>query len=34
MGDEFKFDNKQDALNLARKYRESCRDEAKEKGLL
>lgn len=34
MGDEFKFNNKQDALDLARRYKASCIAEAKDKGLL
>ncbi len=33
MPGEFKFTNKNNALELARKYRQSCFDEAKSKGL-
>lgn len=33
MGDEFRFDKKADALALARRYRQSCRDEAVKLGL-
>jgi hypothetical protein len=33
MNGEWKFTNKQDALALARAYRQSCFDEAKSKGL-
>jgi hypothetical protein len=34
LGDDFKFDNKEDALNLARKYRQECINEAKLKGII
>jgi hypothetical protein len=34
IGDDFKFDNKADALALARRYREECVTEAKMKGLI
>ncbi|MGJ8680482.1 hypothetical protein [Paraglaciecola sp.] len=34
IGDEFKFNNKQDAINLARRYREDCKQEAIKKSLI
>lgn len=34
IGDEFKFDNKEDALEFARRYRQECIEEANSKGLL
>ena len=34
MGDQFKFKHKEDALNLARKFRQDCINEAKDKGLI
>ncbi len=34
LGDEFKFDNKKDAISLARRYRQECIDEAKSRGLI
>jgi hypothetical protein len=34
MNGKWKFTNKQDALALARDYRQSCFDEAKSKGLI
>jgi len=34
IGDEFKFNNKQDAINLAKRYRQDCINEAKAKGLI
>lgn len=33
LGDDFKFDNKEDALNLARRYRQECINEARVKGI-
>ena len=33
MSGEWKFTNKEDALALARRYRQDCFDEAKSKGL-
>jgi hypothetical protein len=34
IGNDFKFESKEDALALARRYRQECIDEAKEKGLI
>ncbi len=34
IGDDFTFDTKDDALALARRYRQECIDEAKAKGLI
>jgi len=33
-GDQFKFDNKQEALALARRFRQECVEEAKVRGLI
>ena len=34
LGDEFRFSTKEEAIDLARRYRQACREEAQAKGLL
>ncbi|MFW8589863.1 hypothetical protein ACOI22_03575 [Glaciecola sp. 2405UD65-10] len=34
LGGKFKFDTREEALNLAREYKQSCIDEAKKRGLM